>query len=583
VAFDHGKTEAALFRKSRTTLTATILVGTNDITFNTAATRWLGVWLDSQLTLEKHHAIRLKEGKKALGRLRRLTGQMGLAPVNCRKVMTACIQSVALFGAELWWKGDAVKGTKGRAAELQKMVNQQARAVTGCFQKTNRGALAMESGLRPATAQLENRQRRFGLRLLSLPDGDQAREVVGAVSEIGKRLKNALAYRGRTETTVLLEEPEALDAETIQEDEKSAKTEAERTRPGITMFTDGSRLDDGATGYAVAWQKGQSWVGVRNHMGHNQEAYDAECAALARALEEVARRRMVPERVTIFTDAQAAIRRMVSEEPGPGQKYAIAARQHIATLRKVRPDITIEIRWCPAHKGIPGNEKADEWAKLAAGTPYARGVERLPRSLAHLKREISEKKWAEARQWAGSWISKHKYKMPHRQRPDQTVAGSTKRHASRFYQLKTGHCLTAQYLNWTKTRPTAQCWWCPYRTQTREHCFKACPAWKEQQKTLWAEVRRETGRWKSRWKVRDLLADERCSRAVLDFLATTDVGRRVPAPAEEDAESETSEWELRERRESEEERRAEAEELGAEVEEPLFLPTPAFMASAEEE
>jgi hypothetical protein len=32
-----------------------------------------------------------------------------------------------------------------------------------------------------------------------------------------------------------------------------------------------------------------------------------------------------------------------------------------------------------------------------------------------------------------------------------------------------------------------------------------------------------------------------------------------------------------------EERRAEAEELGAEVEEPLFLPTPVFMAFAEEE
>jgi hypothetical protein len=60
--------------------------------------------------------------------------------------------------------------------------------------------------------------------------------------------------------------------------------------------------------------------------------------------------------------------------------------------------------------------------------------------------------------------------------------------------------------------------------------------------------------------------------------------RRVPAPAEEgDAESETSEWVLRERREREKKRRAEAEELGAEVEEPLFLPTPAFMASAEKE
>ena len=102
-----------------------------------------------------------------------------------------------MFGAELWWKGDLVEGTISRAKELQLLVNQEARATTGCFRTTNLGALSMEAGLRAATAQLENRQRRFGLRLLSLPEGDQAREVVGAPTEIGRRLKNALAYGGQ--------------------------------------------------------------------------------------------------------------------------------------------------------------------------------------------------------------------------------------------------------------------------------------------------------------------------------------------------------------------------------------------------
>ena len=63
---------------------------------------------------------------------------------------------------------------------------------------------------------------------------------------------------------------------------------------------------------------------------------------------------------------------------------------------------------------MPGNEKADEWAKIAAEKPDTRGVELLaplPRSLANLKREISEKKWAEARQWAGSRASRKKYKI----------------------------------------------------------------------------------------------------------------------------------------------------------------------------
>jgi len=135
--------------------------------------------------------------------------------------------------------------------------------------------------------------------------------------------------------------------------------------------------------------------------------------------------------------------------------------------------------------------------------------------------------------------------MPKSQRLDGMVAGSTKRLASRFYQLKTGHCLTGQYLNWTKNRPTPQCWWCRYRMQTRDHLFKECPEWKPQQKILWAEVKKETGRWRDRWKIRDLLAGVRCSRAVLDSLSSTDVGSLVPAE-EEDAVSVVSEAELRE-------------------------------------
>jgi hypothetical protein len=113
------------------------------------------------------------------------SGQMELTPANCRKVVTACIQSVATFGVELWWNGEATQGAIGRANDVQLLVNQEARAVTDCFQTTNLGALAMQSGLGPAVARLENRQRWFGLRLLRLPQGDQAREVVGAALERG--------------------------------------------------------------------------------------------------------------------------------------------------------------------------------------------------------------------------------------------------------------------------------------------------------------------------------------------------------------------------------------------------------------
>ena len=153
-----------------------------------------------------------------------------------------------------------------------------------------------------------------------------------------------------------------------------------------------------------------------------------------------------------------------------------------------------------------------------------------------------------------------------------------------------GHAHTGQYLHWAKVRSTAQCWWCQCPSQTRDHLFKVCPHWKMQQMVVWAEVLKVTKCGKSRWTARDLLAGERCERAVFDFLPRTDVARLVP-PLEEEgvAGSEVSGLELRKRREREEERASRAEEMGAARglrdggERSMFLPTPYFMASAGEE
>jgi len=52
----------------------------------------------------------------------------------------------------------------------------------------------------------------------------------------------------------LLEEPGTLDAELQHEEEAEAKAEAEKSRPGLTTFADGTRLDDGAAGCAAVWK-----------------------------------------------------------------------------------------------------------------------------------------------------------------------------------------------------------------------------------------------------------------------------------------------------------------------------------------
>ena len=106
--------------------------------------------------------------------------------------------------------------------------------------------------------------------------------MVGARTELGNRLASALSYTwAEAEATVLLEEPEPFDAEFIQEEWEEVRKEAQKARPGLTMFTDGSWLEDGAAGYAVAWKNGQTWKCIKTHMGYNQDAFEAKCAAIA--------------------------------------------------------------------------------------------------------------------------------------------------------------------------------------------------------------------------------------------------------------------------------------------------------------
>jgi len=96
-------------------------------------------------------------------------------------------------------------------------------------------------------------------------------------------------------------------------------------------------------------------------------------------------------------------------------------------------------------------------------------------------------------------------------------------------------------------------------TQMRDHSFKHCSRWKDQQAELWARVKEATKRVKRKWRVGDLLADERCSPAVLDFLHGTYVGRAAP-PVEKSWDSEDEEEEVVEAGEAEAEGAAERAE-----------------------
>ncbi|KAF8242801.1 hypothetical protein K440DRAFT_615424 [Wilcoxina mikolae CBS 423.85] len=93
---------------------------------------------------------------------------------------------------------------------------------------------------------------------------------------------------------------------------------------------------------------------------------------------------------------------------------------------------------------------------------------------------------------------------------------------------------TDTYTNTTQSR-------CGHGHQTRDHLFKWCKKWKQQQEVFWEEVFWEEVKKKTGWQRRRevpmsaVFDSEKCIQAVLDFLEGTDMGRRVGA--EEEVES----------------------------------------------
>jgi ribonuclease HI len=364
-------------------------------------------------------------------------------------------------------------------------------------------------------------------------------------SDIPSRDDDDLLGRGRLRSPVLVEATRmlwtrsSLKGRVVIEDAEAAQSSAETWAPnkGIAIFTDGSKLEDGWTGCAAVWKGPDGcWQGRKLFMGRNKEVFHAELYAIWVGLMSARKHQdeweaVGPKSLTIFTDAQAALKRIRNDDPGPGQWLA---RRILRTERQLRQaGWTTEFRWIPGHRGIEGNEVADQWAKEGAG---ASGAEHLPpeeesiTTLAHVARGVTEKKWHEHLAWVKERChGKRYYHLKESQRADPVASHARKAVASRFYQLRMGKARIGPYLAMVGQAENDKCWWCGSgASQTREHLFKHCSRWKDQRVTMWRDIGKAT---RTGWKrttrntsMAQLFGDERCTPAILEFLAQTEVG-----------------------------------------------------------
>jgi hypothetical protein len=127
--------------------------------------RWIGIYLDRKHTLSQHVHTRVAAAQRAFLALCRLAHyETGLSPAATHQLHQVCITSRSDFGAEIWWNQQ-----KHLEQMLQLQQNRALQRNRNAFTSMPIIALHNEAAIQPVSVRLDQKQRKYALRLLSLP------------------------------------------------------------------------------------------------------------------------------------------------------------------------------------------------------------------------------------------------------------------------------------------------------------------------------------------------------------------------------------------------------------------------------
>jgi ribonuclease HI len=292
----------------------------------------------------------------------------------------------------------------------------------------------------------------------------------------------------------------------------------------IVCYTDGSMLKENIGAGTVVEMTGEAVMEATYPMGHQQEVYDAELLGILKAAKtcfQICQRNNLTKRhIWIFTDNQAAIQRLNTFKPGPGQSTSLALSNISNNLHALKTTITVQ--WVPGHTDVPGNELADKLAKKAT-------LEKPPTyyhtSLSYLKRVTRAAKMQE---W-GDWWMRHpakgkNYVGTFRTKPDQIFTSGNRQFNSTVTQLRTGHGYFRSYLYKIPTN-SVDSPHCPCRyggPQSPEHLLLRCPLYQRERQRM----RKEIGVVHPRYLWKYLLYTDKAMKPLKHFLNDTHIATR---------------------------------------------------------
>ncbi len=428
--------------------------------------KYLGLTLDSTLRWNRHVELTLSKATKALMVCRRLAGRSwGCKPSIIRWLYTMIVRPIVTYGAVVW--ASKAKQTS-IGLQLSKLQRLACVCATGAMRTCPTAALEVMLELTPL--HLVINQTAKHTMLLMTAEGYGKGKLISSQQMRALEDNTPLALLPRDGITKRVNFTKKFKVTLGSKANWSDSTLDQLLRGStIQWYTDGSKTPEGI-GAGIAGPHTKLSI----PMGSFPSIFQAEVFAISQCAVINLQRNYRNKSIAILSDSQAALKAISAYEI-----RSLLVEECIGRLNRLAACNRVHLIWVPGHKGVAGNELADELARSAATTrmmgpePYiAVGPHTIKELLRTEERSSRDSHWQQTAGMRQAKLLLGGFNLAR----FRAIINLPRDKLRLLVALYTGHCRLKKHLSNMGLASCGNCRFCDMGPETPEHLILDCTA-----------------------------------------------------------------------------------------------------------